>query len=791
MEHRQDTNRLALSAKDIGSLRAEIAQMYSEPGTEMGLIRGAHLNAVVRLTPHTMLANAASGTLVLWSYRDAISTLMWLWWACLILLTLGTLASWFHGRQRQITSASARAVKRATWHAATLALLWGSLALGWFSSASAGQQIIIATLYTGMLGAGSFVLNPLPRASLVYSSIYMLCAFGAMLQIASATMAGVAILLGFYGPMVMVGALYSWRKSTALLKATAHAERQEQMLAVLLQDFEQHADEALWEADNEGRVHNPSPRLLELLQLNPVLLASTPLPQLLHTHDPAGAQTLEQALQQAHPFRNVALRLSLERGVRHLVLNGKRLLNLQGQATGWRGVVADVTAKVESEQRLQFLAHTDSLTGLANRFTLREHLTAALNRQDSGALLMIDLDHFKAVNDSWGHTAGDDLLKAVAGRLRGCLRPGDLAARLGGDEFAILLQHPADGAQAEMVANRLQALLSNPIALGERNMRVGASVGGAVWAGSGCSVDELLVQADTALYAAKAAGRGHYAQYEASMGERSRRRLMIEHGLAPALEQGQFALHWQPKVDIQTQRIVGAEALLRWDHPALGTLSPTEFIGIAEQSGKIDALGRWALQEACRCGALLTQLEPLEKLGSGLTIAVNVSPLQFRGGNLAVLVRQALADSGLQAHRLELEITESAFMDDADGVLQQLHALRSLGVRIALDDFGTGYSSLAYLRRFPFDTLKIDQSFVQEALNRTDAKAIIQMISQLAKALSMRTVAEGVETAAQLELVTSAGCHEIQGFLVAQALPLPEFQALVRTHAAGLQWVAA
>ena len=790
MEHRQDNSKLALRAKDIGSLRAEIAQMYTEPSPEMGLIRGAHLNAVVRLTPHTMIANAASGSLVLWSYRDDITAAMWLWWACLLVLTLGTLARWLRGRRRHITSASARALKRTTWHAATLASLWGCLALVWFSSASAGQQIIMATLYTGMLGAGSFVLNPLPRASLVYSSIYILCAFGAMLQTASVTMAGVAILLGFYGPVVMLGALYSWRKSTALLKATAQAERQEHMLSVLLQDFEQHADEALWEADSEGRVHNPSPRLLELLQLNPVQLATTPLPQLLQPQDPEGTLALQQALQRAIPFRNVALRLSLKRaGVRHLVFNGKRLLGPEGQGVGWRGVVADVTAKVESEQRLHFLAHTDSLTGLANRFTLREHLTNAV-RQDSGALLMIDLDHFKAVNDSWGHTAGDELLKAVAGRLRGCLRTGDLAARLGGDEFAILLQHPADGAQAEMVANHLQALLSNPIALGERNMRVGASVGGAAWIAPGVSVDELLVQADTALYAAKAAGRGHYAQYEASMGERSRRRLLIEHGMVLALEQGQFALHWQPKLDIQSQRIVGAEALLRWQHPALGALGPTEFIGIAEQSGKIDALGRWALQEACRCGAQLAQLEHLENLGAGLTIAVNVSPLQFRGGNLAVLVRQALADSGLQAQRLELEITESAFMDDADGVLQQLHALRSLGVRIALDDFGTGYSSLAYLRRFPFDTLKIDQSFVQEALNRTDAKAIIQMISQLAKALSMRTVAEGVETAAQLELVTSAGCHEIQGFLVAKALPLTEFQDLLRNHADGLQSAA-
>ena len=455
------------------------------------------------------------------------------------------------------------------------------------------------------------------------------------------------------------------------------------------------------------------------------------------------------------------------------MLNGKRLLDTRGRTIGWRGVVADVTAKVEGELRLHFLAHTDSLTGLANRFTLRERLTEALGKTESGALLMIDLDHFKAVNDSWGHTAGDDLLKAVAGRLHGCLEPGDLAARLGGDEFAVLLHHPADATRAARVANRLIGLLSSPIALGERQIRVGASVGGAVWSDVDTTADALLVQADTALYAAKAAGRGHFAQYEAAMGESSRRRLLIEHGLSTALEQNQFALHWQAKVDVQTQRIVGAEALLRWDHPQLGSLSPTEFIGVAEQCGKIDLLGGWALQEACRCGALLD---------GGLTLAVNVSPLQFRLGNLVSVVSQALAECGLPANRLELEITESALMDDAEGVLLQLHALRSLGVRIALDDFGTGYSSLSYLRRFPFDTLKIDQSFVQEALNRNDAKAIIQMISLLANALSMRTVAEGVETAAQLDLVTLAGCHEIQGFLVAKALPLPEFQALLAAH---------
>ena len=770
MEHRQDQRTHTWIAQELLELRAEIAQMYSDASPEMARIRGSHLHAVVRLTPYTMVANAASATLVLWSYRTGISAGMWWWWAGVMLLTLATLFNWLNKRPHPVVPVSARSVQRATWHAGSLALLWGALVVQWFADATAAQQIIMATLYTGMLGAGSLVLSPLPRASLVYALVYVLCAFVVIFEVGSPALAGVALLLGFYGPMVMLAAVYSWRKSTALLLASERAQEHEHVLAVLLQDFEQHADEALWETDPMACVRNPSPRLLELLQLSVPQLAAGPLPTVLAPYDPTGAKALNAALQHPHPFRNLALHLQQESGTRHLVVNGKRLLNARGDIAGWRGVVADVTANVQGEQRLHFLAHTDSLTGLANRVTVREHLAESLRDDDSGALLMIDLDHFKAVNDSWGHSAGDELLKAVAGRLRGCLRPGDVAARLGGDEFALVLKHPVDADYTRQVADQLLSLLFNPIALGERRMRVGASVGGTVWSKAGSSVDEVLVQADTALYAAKAAGRGHYALYEAAMGERSKRRLLIEHGLTSGMEQAQFALHWQAKVAMTTGHITGAEALLRWHHPQLGPLGPTEFIRVAEQCGKIDALGGWALQVACQ-GAV--------QLGADLTISVNVSPLQFRSGQLVELVRHALQDSGLVAHRLELEITESAFIDDADTVLHQLHALRGLGVRIALDDFGTGYSSLSYLRRFPFDTLKIDQSFVQEALDRTDTKAIIQMMTMLAKTLSMRTVAEGVETTAQWALVASAGCDEVQGFLVAKALPLEDFQALV------------
>jgi diguanylate cyclase (GGDEF)-like protein len=387
--------------------------------------------------------------------------------------------------------------------------------------------------------------------------------------------------------------------------------------------------------------------------------------------------------------------------------------------------------------------------------------------------LSIDLDHFKSVNDSLGHTAGDELLKVVAQRLRGCVRPQDLVARLGGDEFAILVAqtNPADDAAA--LAQRVIDALSQAIEVHGRHLRVGASVGVALQLGAQpdtpLSVDELLAHADTALYAAKEAGRSRFTMYTAQLSERASRRRALEDGLRHAVEAGQLDLHWQPKVDIQSWQIVGAEALLRWHHPQLGVVAPAEFIAVAEHTGLIEVLGRWALRESCRAAQ-----GPL----AGLAVSVNVSPAQLRSGQLVQQVREALREFALAPARLELEITESVLIDDIDAALAQMHALRELGVRIALDDFGTGYSSLAYLRRFPFDTLKLDRAFVSEVLHRDDVRAIVRMVSQLADTLGMCTVCEGVETVQQLAAVAQAGCDQVQGFLVSAPRELAAFVSL-------------
>ncbi len=756
----------AFGPLDLLSLRAGIAAQYRADDPESAQIRGAHLNSVNRLTPYAMAANVGSSALVLWAFRHGMPAGLWWWWACLMIVSGLAVANWYKRRHRPVATASRRAMHRASLHAVVLAGTWSAMTLAWFPGATPAQQLLITALVTGMVGAGSFALSPLPIASLLYTTVFAGGMFGALWSAGDPLFIGVAALLSFYAPMAMIGSLFNWRKATTLLRSQTQAVRHEQMLAVLLQDFEQHAGEALWETGVDGHLNHLSPRLAELLDVGSAEIAERPLLTLLERRSPDRASALQRAMNAGRPFRDVHLMLNTGSQVRHLAINGKPLMDDTARMLGWRGVVADITDKIQGEHRLRELAHTDSLTGLANRVTLRDSLADALAQGRTGALLMVDLDHFKAVNDSQGHSAGDELLKAVTQRLRDCVRQDDLVARLGGDEFAVLITRSHQHEEAGALARRLVESLGQPFEVQGRHVRVGASVGITVWVDTRAGVDELLVQSDTALYSAKESGRGRHEFYAPVLGERSRRRLAIEEGLRHAIERGELALHWQPKVEIGTGRLAGVEALMRWEHPQLGRVDPVEFIAIAEQCGLIGDLGRWALREACRAAA-----GPL----AGLTASVNVSPLQLRDRNLVRIVREAAREFQLDATRLELEITESVFIDDADGALEQLHALRNLGMKIALDDFGTGYSSLAYLRRFPFDTLKIDRAFVNEVLLRKDARAIVQMIAHLADTLGMRTVCEGVETEQQLGVVARAGCHEIQGYLVSAPRPLDDF----------------
>jgi len=744
--------------------------VYSAGDRDSAQIRAAHLNSVIRLTPYTMAANIGNGALVIWAFRGDVSIGMLAWLALLYGLCAIALLGWWRGRHRVRTMATPAAIRHANVHANLLALVWAALPICWFAHASPQQQLLVTALVTGMLAAGAFVLSPLPVAAVIFVVIFAASGIVACWQTGDHIFLAVGVLQTIYALIVILGTLAASRKATALLQSQAEARRQERMMTVLLHDFEQNAAEALWETGLDGCVAHHSPRLATLLGLDEHLLRERSLLDLMALIG-ADVSRLRAAMGAERPFKDLRLSAAATHGPRHWSINGKRLVDDDGRTAGWRGVIADVTEQVMAQERLQHLAHSDSLTGLANRFTLHGALRAAIEQRRLVALLVLDLDHFKLINDTLGHAAGDKLLQTVAARLLACRRPADLVARLGGDEFAVLVLGDDDGSvDVDALSQRLIEVLEESVEISGRALRASASIGVARASGGSdddaTSADDLLVHADIALYAAKKAGRGRYEAYSSALGDRNRRSVTIEQELRQAVQRGEMALHWQPKVDIESSRVVGAEVLLRWRHPQLGSVAPVEFIPIAEKSGVIREIGMWVLREACAIAA--TSLP-------GLTISVNVSPAQLLDDEFTTCVRDALHASALDPFRLELEITESVFIDDVDGALQRLHALRALGVRIALDDFGTGYSSLAYLRRFPFDTLKIDRAFVNELMNSLDTRAIVQMISQLAVTLNMRTVAEGVESASQLGVVSSVGCDEIQGWLVSPACPLDEF----------------
>ncbi|NIX75665.1 putative bifunctional diguanylate cyclase/phosphodiesterase [Microvirga terricola] len=442
----------------------------------------------------------------------------------------------------------------------------------------------------------------------------------------------------------------------------------------------------------------------------------------------------------------------------------------QPMATGgWVATYEDITERRRVESQIAYMAHHDALTDLANRVLFRERMEDALataqNQNVTIAVLCLDLDRFKDVNDSLGHETGDLLLKEVAARLLSCVRDGDVVARLGGDEFAVLQIGVTEAQASASLAARIVETLGAPYDLEGQEVVIGASVGIALTADGAVSPDQLLKHADLALYGAKSQGRGTYRFFEPDMDVQLQARRVLELDLRKALANGEFEPFYQPQVNIASSEISGFEALLRWRHPERGLIPPGEFIPIAEDTGLIAPLGEWVLAKACK--------DAMTWPGN-LKVAVNLSPVQFRNKGLVTSVVNALSASGLAPDRRELEITESVLLQDNDATLTILHELRGLGVRIALDDFGTGYSSLSYLRSFPFDKIKIDQSFVRELSTRADCLAIVQSITRLGESLGMSTTAEGVETEDQFVQLRAAGCTEVQGYYFGFPKPLKE-----------------
>jgi len=448
-----------------------------------------------------------------------------------------------------------------------------------------------------------------------------------------------------------------------------------------------------------------------------------------------------------------------------------------------QAVVVRTESLESANKQLRHLATHDALTGLPNRVLMDDRISQSIRLADrqkqSFAVMLLDLDRFKSVNDYLGHRAGDELLREVARRLKGVVREVDTVTRLGGDEFVLIITPSPERDAAQQAATRIIDALQAPVRVAGVDMHTSPSIGIALYPDDAVTAEILLAHADAAMYCAKQRGGNNFQCFLPGMNTAALDKVRLESDLRVALEQGEFELHYQPKVNTATGQMHGAEALLRWTHPVRGAISPAEFIPVAEECGLIGIIGAWVMREACR-QARAWQLAGLPPL----RVAVNLSPSQFRQGNIVAMIRDALGDAGLEARYLEIELTETAVMTDAEESIAILEKLSAMGVLVSVDDIGTGYSSMSYLRRFPIDKLKIDRSFISEVMTRPDDASIVRAIVSLAHSLRLKVVAEGVESPEQLEFLRSVGCDQYQGYHFSRALPASQFETLVRSQQA-------
>lgn len=639
----------------------------------------------------------------------------------------------------------------------TETVCWVLGAVVFFPTLFQSHPVFFAVLTAGLLASSVIAYRSMPAPLTSYLGGAMVVA-----AVLSFTMRdefswpSLALALGFGYALIRS----TWRQGRQF-EQSCHEQIDLQSTAetvkLLLHEYEASSSDWLWEVDEGNCLRNVCERFGQAAQIERNLLEGRELVGLFDS-GPAREKLAALLLERA-PFRDLIIAITIASETRWWTISGNPSVD-----GSMRGVLCDVTDRREAEQRLARMARYDTLSGLANRDLFNETLDTALAGQLKNqriALLFIDVDHFKSVNDTLGHHIGDELIRAASKRISAVVREHDLAARLGGDEFAVLLTRVRDLEAVHGCAQRIVDSMAEPFNLMGRTVRVSASVGIAFGHTRCSSGDEFMRQADLALYAAKRAGRSTFADYDASLNQRDRSRRDLELDLRTAIAEGQFTLVYQPQICLKTGKWTGKETLVRWEHPVRGRIMPGEFIGIAEETGLIIPLGEWILRHAIHEAASWEEAH---------TIAINLSPIQMRNPNLINVLTSAIAAAQIEPQRIEIEITESALMHDSEANVEMLYRLRQMGLRIALDDFGTGYSSLNYLRAFPFDKIKIDRCFVSELLDRPDCQAIVRSIISLADELGMETIAEGVETPEQLDWLVRHGCTEAQGYLISRPI---------------------
>ena len=752
----------------------------SIPEALAGRVRFEQLVSIQRLTPVMMIANIVNALLVCLAGLGGPHRVVLAAWAgvvsCYALLGL---RGWFSARRRKSgkNTVSARGVRRVALQAGVLGALWGVLPILALRDANTQMSMLIVALTAGMIGTGSFALLTLPLASQAYTTPLVLGSLYVLLTSGEPILLALAGLLIFCYLVVGLSCLSHGKVFVERLVAGEELERQKQVVSLLLSDFEEGASDWLWEVDAGGALTYVSERMAEAAGVPRESLLGRDVATLGGELDET-PRNLSDLLADQKAFRDVVMSVRVGDEVRWWSLTAKPTHDLDGAFTGFRGVGADVTQARQDQERITRLAHYDVLTGLPNRLSFLQALSGAWDakgRTAGCAVLCLDLDHFKGVNDSLGHPIGDALLVEAARRLRACVGETGLVTRLGGDEFAVVVRDQPAPAELGVLAQAIVDALSQPYELSDHHVSIGASVGIAVAPADADDADTLLKNADLALYRAKGDGRGAYRFFEATMDLWAQERRALEIDLRSALKNDELKLFFQPLIGAKAHEITGFEALLRWQHPRRGVVGPDDFIECAEQWGLICKIGEWVLNEACRQAA---------SWPSALKVAVNLSPNQFATGDLVEQVRTALRESGLDPARLELEITEGLLLRDTAGTLEQLQALKDLGVRIAMDDFGTGYSSLAYLWRFPFDKIKIDRTFVAEMSGNPAIADILRTITLLGRTLNLEVTAEGVETAEQASILEDMRCDHFQGYLFGRPMPTADIPGFLLENTA-------
>jgi diguanylate cyclase (GGDEF)-like protein/PAS domain S-box-containing protein len=749
-----------ISARLPGGESAGLAAREADP-TESSPLRDVQLLSRAQLAPFFAAANIVAALIMLANLWGVVAPAWLLPWAgAVALVNLGAMQL---ARTQSISCVGRSGHRVPSWQlvgeVAVRALTFLGLPLYLFPTLDPGTQVIAASVMAG-LGVAGLGLIVIPECAMAWM-IGFTCGVGGALVVARHSvpfqhMLSIVFTLGVSITGVMTVARWAFHQLTM----NADVGSQSESAALLLQEYEQRGVGWLWSVDSDNRVTYISARMSLMLGRPASQLTGHSLAALLGGHAELGRVLLEQ-----QPFNGLEMELATPRGTRWISMTGDPIIDTAGRFEGFRGVGSDITEIRQTQERLTHLANVDVLSGLPNRGRVRQLLGEALRGAASGnvpcAIMFLDLDGFKPVNDTFGHPKGDAVLRAVAKRLVDEVASNGTVGRMGGDEFAIVINDAQSRKKVEQLADRIIQAIKEPYMIDQTEIRIGVSIGCAFGPIDGATVDDLILKADLALYQAKDAGRGVARYFSSELQSEQEDRVRLEADLRTAVATKQFHLVYQPLINAKTQKLVGFEALIRWNHPKRGFVGPNVFIPVAEDTGLMPAIGEWVIEEACRAAA--TWPEPI-------TVALNISPKQMIQAALPNIVSEALARHKLPGNRLELEVTEGVFLGDNGSTLDVLKRLRQLGVGIALDDFGTGYSSIGYLNKAVFHKLKIDGSFVREAGSRPENVAIIQSIVQLAKSFRMSVTAEGVETAEDFERMRDLGCDTIQGYLFGKPL---------------------